>query len=368
MKELQRLKAVNRFLKLEINKEEEFQEIVDLAASICGTTTALITLIDADTQYIKFKRACDFNVTSREHAFCNYVIEQADILIIPDAREDERFLNNPLVTGFPNIRFYAGVPLTTGDGHILGSLCVIGQSPGELTSTQQKMLKALSRQVIQLLEFDASVKILKDQYLQVRRSETEFRSFFESTIESHLLLGRDFEVLTFNKVWAKFVNDSYGLKLERGMNMKQFLHPENVEIFYSDYLKALNGNPVLVHRKVKKGSQYDWHLVKFEAACDGEGTIMGVSVNSTDITAKVEQEKMVAAQNAALKEIAWIQSHELRRPVVNIMGLMQILREDVNTVKTAELEMMQSEVDELDKKIRLIVDHTNRKIPMTNKC
>ncbi|RZK01837.1 MAG: hypothetical protein EOO43_23750 [Flavobacterium sp.] len=92
MNELGRLQAVNRFLELEISKEKELQEIVFLTASICGTQTALINLMDEDTQHIIFKHEFDFNQTQREDAFCNHVISQNDVLVIPDAKSDYRFL------------------------------------------------------------------------------------------------------------------------------------------------------------------------------------------------------------------------------------------------------------------------------------
>jgi GAF domain-containing protein len=179
-RELERVKAVDRFLKLELSKESELQEITNLAAEICGTPTALITFIDKDTQYIKFKKAFEFDVTERQNAFCHHVIEAEEILVIPDAMLDERFVNNPLVTGNPNIRFYAGSPLTTNDGHHLGSLCVIDQEPGQLSAIQQRMLQALAKQVIQLLEFDESIQILKEQCIEATRNEIELRSFFLS--------------------------------------------------------------------------------------------------------------------------------------------------------------------------------------------
>lgn len=133
LRELERLQAVNRFIKLEISKEKELQEIVELAASICGTPTALITLIGEDMQYIRFKTGFKYNTTRRKDAFCNHVIEQDELFMVLDTDLDNRFINNPLVTGGPHIRFYAASPLTTQDGHHLGSLCVIGQAPGELS-------------------------------------------------------------------------------------------------------------------------------------------------------------------------------------------------------------------------------------------
>jgi len=101
-REFERQQAVERFLALEYSKEIEIQELVKLAANICGTPTALITFIDHETQYIKFKQAFDFETTLRNHSFCNYVVESQDVFMVPDALLDSRFINNPLVIGDPN--------------------------------------------------------------------------------------------------------------------------------------------------------------------------------------------------------------------------------------------------------------------------
>jgi len=357
MKELERLQAVNRFLKLEISREKELQEIVALAASICNTKTALITLIDEDTQHIIFKHEFAFDKTTREQAFCNHVISQSSVMIVPDAMKDNRFLNNALVTENPHIRFYAGAPLTTQDGHNLGSLCVIDQKPAELSYIQQQMLTALSKQVIQLLEFDASLTILKDQYLQARRSEAEMRAFFETSIDCHLLLGKEFEIIAFNKAWDNHVKSSYNLNMEPGRSMHAFLHPDNVDMVYEDYMKALEGTPVLSQKKVTNGSQEFWRITRYEPALNNEDQIFGVSINSTDITSEVEQKEIVVLQNESLKEIAWIQSHEIRKPVATILGLMNLLKLNGHIEKIQELQLMEQVVVELDNKIRLIVDH-----------
>ncbi|MHB8209498.1 GAF domain-containing protein, partial [Mucilaginibacter sp.] len=128
-RELERQQVVNQFLNRQICKENELQEIVKLAAEICQAPTALITLLDADTQYIKFKFGFDRDTTSRQDSFCNHTIEQSEVMVIPDALLDDRFVDNTLVNSETKIRFYAGSPLTTHDGHNLGSLCVMDRAP-----------------------------------------------------------------------------------------------------------------------------------------------------------------------------------------------------------------------------------------------
>lgn len=358
-KEEDRVRAVKRFLTLRISKEEELQEIIRLAARVCGTPTALITFIDEDTQYIRLKQAFAYNQTSRHDAFCNHVIQGNEVLVIPDARLDVRFRGNPLVTGDPSIRFYAGSPLTTSDGHRLGSLCVIDEMPAELSPLQQELLAGFARQAMQLLEFDASVQILKEQYEEVRRSAIEHRSFFESSIDSHLLLGLDFEVLAFNQSWARYVTHNYGKTLTRGLGMAEYLLPENLLFFYQAYVKALTGTAVFDQRQVRTVDGNTWRMIKFEPAFDPEGHIIGVSVNSTDTTQQVASKATVAAQKDSLAEIAFIQAHELRRPVASILGLMNLLKMEGLMETREELVMLAAAAEELDEKIKLIISHAS---------
>ncbi len=147
-----RLAALDRYHILDTQAEAQFDDIVRIAAQICGTPMALISLVDASRQW--FKAAVGINVTEtpREIAFCAHAIQQHDILVVNDAAQDARFADNPLVTRDPRLRFYAGAPLETPDGFPLGTLCVLDSKPGELSEQQGTALKALARQVMTQLE------------------------------------------------------------------------------------------------------------------------------------------------------------------------------------------------------------------------
>ena len=155
--EARRLAALQRYDVLDTAPEADFDDIVSIAAKICDVPMALISLVDDKRQWFKAAIGVKAVETPRELAFCAHTIDQDDLLVIEDASVDPRFSSNPLVTGDPNVRFYAGTPLATSDGYKLGTLCVLDTRPRRLDARQIAALEALGRQVIAQLELRRSV-------------------------------------------------------------------------------------------------------------------------------------------------------------------------------------------------------------------
>lgn len=160
--EAERMRTLRAYKILDTKPEERFDELTRLAAMICGTPISLISLIDKDRQWFKSKFGLDLQETPRAQAFCTHAIMQPELFVVPDATKDERFANNPLVTGDPHIRFYAGEPLAARDGHLLGTLCVIDREPHTLNEAQKEALKIVGRLVIANIELKSDLQELRD--------------------------------------------------------------------------------------------------------------------------------------------------------------------------------------------------------------
>ncbi len=147
-----RLNVLTAYDQLDTPAERDFDDIVRLAAKVSGKDIALMVLLDRDRQWFKAKVGLNVCETPRDQAFCHHAILQSKPLVVEDASQDPRFATNPLVTGAPFIRFYAGVQLITPSGYPIGTLCVIDSKPGTISADCLETLQSLARQVVSNLE------------------------------------------------------------------------------------------------------------------------------------------------------------------------------------------------------------------------
>lgn len=176
-----RIAALLRYDVLDTAPEAAFDDLAAIAAGICAVTTATVSLIDSDRQWFKARRGIEDTETSRDISFCGHAILDPDqVMVVPDATADVRFQDNPLVTAEGGIRFYAGAPLRSSDGHAVGTLCVIGGEAMQLSEFQIDALKALSRQVSQLLELRLVSKELNFQLRDREWYEQQLHDYQET--------------------------------------------------------------------------------------------------------------------------------------------------------------------------------------------
>jgi len=180
--EAARLAELERYKILDTAPERNYDDLLAIAAAICDTPMGSVTLVADDRQWFKARRGIAATETSRDVAFCGHaILNPDDMLVVSDALHDERFHDNPLVTGEPRIRFYAGAPLIT-NGQATGTLCVMDHKPRELTPFQRQTMVSLSRQVAALFELRAAYRDLK-HHLNERRWYEEKLEAYHALLE-----------------------------------------------------------------------------------------------------------------------------------------------------------------------------------------
>jgi two-component system NtrC family sensor kinase len=184
--EAARLAALDRYALLDTEPEQSFDDIVILAAHICRTPMALLSLVDDRRQWFKSRFGVQVQETPREMSICAYAIQQNKLFVVPDTTKDDRFKDNPLVVAEPKIRFYAGAPLVNEDGFALGTVCVVDREPRELDEEQKDALQSLARLALGQMELRQNLRLLKEA-LNDRTREEHARELELKRLEEKLV-------------------------------------------------------------------------------------------------------------------------------------------------------------------------------------
>jgi PAS domain S-box-containing protein len=294
--EPERLEALRRYRVLDTPPGQPFEDLALLASHICGTPVALVSLVDADRQWFKARVNFEKPETPREVAFCAHAILGNDVFVVPDARADRRFAENPMVAGDAGIRFYAGAPLVTSDGFAVGTLCVMDRKPRTLTAEQTEALRALSRQVVAQLELGRRLKLEREEAEDVLHDKEETLRVLVSQMPA---------VLWTTDRGLRFT-DSMGAEREllnqepgdvHGMSLFAYFKTTDPEFEpIAAHRRALTGESV-AYEADWKGRTFQTHV---EPHRDPDGTIRGVVGVAFDITARKEAERALKRSIALL--------------------------------------------------------------------
>lgn len=273
--EIQRLKALDDYAILDTLSENEFDRITELASIICDVPISLVSLVDEKRQWFKSVLGLDVRETARDISFCRYAIMDTGLMEIPDATQDLRFQNNTLVTGAPDIRFYAGYPLIDSLGHALGTLCVIDRKPRELNEKQKRAMQLLAQEVIVLIA--------------ERRQKQELINF-----EKLFNLSNDLVFVGGNDGYFKKINPAFtavlGWDKDYLLNTSTFnlIHPDDMEDTAMQLQKLANGESAVNFLQKFKTKAGGYKTIQWTSTPEaGTGDIFGIG---RDVTEKQDLE------------------------------------------------------------------------------
>ena len=314
--EAQRLAALRLLELLDTPAEERFDRITRIAQRLFNVPITLISLIDSERQWFKSRQGIDVVETPREISFCGHAILADDIFEIPDARADPRFVDNPLVTGPPDLRFYAGAPLAAPDGHRVGTLCLIDRNPRRLSVDEHGLLRDLS----ELVKAEFGRGRLQEAVDALRSHEARMRAIFNTATDGIVTIAENGIIESFNPaatgIFGYIPEEVMGSNVSRLMPEPHCSrHDGYIQRFLTTREPHVIGRRLELTGRHKSGATFPMELSVSETMVGGRRFFTGII---RDISARKEAERIK-------KEFISTISHELRTPLTSIRGSLGLI-------------------------------------------
>lgn len=313
-----RLNALKEYNILDTNNEAEFDRLVKLASLICEVPIALVSLVDEDRQWFKARVGLDAEQTPRDISFCQYAIMTHDLFEVEDTTQDERFKDNPLVTGAPHIKFYAGYPLKDPQGVNLGTLCTIDRVPKKLDKNKSLALKLLAEEVVSQI-------VARRNNLENKKLER----LFTLSIDMICVVGIDG---FFKRVNPAFTNILGWTEQELlSSPLLNFVYNEDVSLTQKEIGKLAEGKQTdFITRFIRKDGgviHLRWVANSYPATGEIFAIARDITYNLKQID-KIKEAKEIAEKALKVKdEFLANMSHEIRTPLNAIIGFNNLLSE-----------------------------------------
>ncbi|MFK7951298.1 MAG: PAS domain-containing protein [Ekhidna sp.] len=330
MSELKRIEALEEYDILDSTPEKEFNEIIELASAMFGAPISFISLIESERQWFKAIKGLSVNEAERKHAFCNYTIDQPEgYLIINDAVNDHRFVNNPYVVDNPKIRSYAGAALATKDGYHIGTICVIDNKPRNFDEKDAALLKIISNRVMVLLELRKE-NIKKHRELSLTKDELDLT--LDRLIEAQSIAGIgswDWDLGTNDLYWSPEMYRIYGIQPEEENLFEKWMskvHHDDVSLLKNALIGALKEgiNASIEYRIICDSGKERW-LEAIGTVKNVSGAPVKISGTVQDVSKRKNAEIKQGIYLKTLKDIMFDISHKIRQPLSNSLGLVDTL-------------------------------------------
>ena len=346
MNESARIQELQAYKILDTLPEQELDELAEVASAICDTPYSLISFIDEARQWFKVHKGLAIDEIPRRDSLCLHTMQlRKEVLVVDDLLQDARFKNNRFVLDNPHLRFYAGVPLETPEGQVLGTLCILDNQPRHISETQKKALQLLAKRVMDYLE---SRKRILEQEDTIESNAAHLRKLSDQAPGAIYQLKMRLDGTTSFSFISNGITVIHPAltpaKLKENAALAyQVVHPDDLESVRSSlrvsYQKLTNWS--IEYRVIGVDGKVYWHWANAKPEKQADGTVVWYGTFQ-DITPRKEYIH-------TLEQILFDISHVMRRPVANLLGLTAVLthenldeksrREFIGHIRTVSQEM-----------------------------